>query len=443
MTTEKELHHIIVVGGGAGGLELATTLGHKYGKKKKAAVTLVDCSRTHLWKPLLHEVAAGALNSSDDEVSYMAHAHWNHFRFRLGRMDGIDRKKQEITLAPTLDDEGNEYIPRRAFRYDTLIICVGSITNDFGIEGVKENCCFLDTREQADKFHQLLLRRYTTAHAQHAPVREGQLHIAIAGGGATGVELSAELYDSTRQLVEFGLDQISPESDIKIVILDAANRILPALPERLSAQAAEDLNKLNIEVLTNKKITRATSEGLYTADNEFIPAEIKVWAAGIKAPDFLANMDGLEVNRINQLVVKQNLQTTRDENIFAFGDCAACPIPGTDMTVPPRAQSAHQQASLMVKTIRNRLSGQPLPDFKYVDYGSLVNLGRFSTVGSLMGNLAGKIAGNVFIEGIIARLVYLSLYKMHQLAIYGFLRVTALTIANILTRKTRPRMKLH
>ncbi len=443
MNKEQKLHQIIIVGGGAGGLELATTLGHKFGKKKKAAITLVDSSRTHLWKPLLHEVAAGSLNSNEDELSYMAHAHWHHFRFRLGRMDGIDRKKQEITLAPTLDDEGNEYIPRRSFRYDTLIICVGSVTNDFGIEGIKEYCHFLDTREQADKFHQLLLRRYTSAHTQHEPLRPGQLHIAIAGGGATGVELSAELYDSSRKLVEFGLDQISPENDVKISIIDAADRILPALPERLSGYASKDLNKLGIEVLTNKKITRATADGFYTDDGGFIPAEIKVWAAGIKAPDFLKNLDGLEVNRINQLIVKQNLQTTRDENIFAFGDCAACHLPGTDELVPPRAQSAHQQASLLVKTVRNRFSGKPLPEFKYVDYGSLVNLGRFSTVGSLMGNLAGKITGNVFIEGVIARLVYLSLYKMHQLALHGFLRVTALTIADIITRKARPRMKLH
>lgn len=443
MTKNTDFHRILIVGGGAGGLELATGLGHKLGRKKKAAITLVDSSKTHLWKPLLHEVAAGSLNSSDDELSYMAQAHWHHFRFRLGRMDRLDRSKKEISLAPTLDEDGNEYIPRRKFGYDTLVIAVGSVSNDFGIEGIREHCQFLDAQHDADRFHQLLLRKYTTAHAQNEPLREGQLHIAIAGAGATGIELSAELHESTRQLVEFGLDQISPERDVRITIIEAADRILPALPERLSRNTVAALNKLNIDVITGKRIVKATAEGFYTDDGSFIPAEIKVWAAGIKAPDFFRELDGLETNRINQLVVRKTLQTTRDDNIFAFGDCAACPMDDEGNTVPPRAQAAHQQASLLVKSMKCRIDGRPLPEYEYVDYGSLVSLSRYSTVGNLMGNLAGKISGNVMIEGVIARLVYTSLYKMHQLALHGFFRVTLTTIANMLTRRAKPRMKLH
>ena len=438
-----ELHKIIIVGGGAGGLELATKLGHKLGKKKKAEITLVDCSKTHLWKPLLHEVAAGTLNSYEDEISYMAQAHWHHFRFRLGRLDSLDRKKKEISLAPTLDDDGNIYIPRRTLRYDTLIFSVGSITNDFNIEGVKEHCQFLDTREQADKFHQLLLQKYTAAHTQNTPLRKGQLHIAIAGAGATGIELSAELHEATRQLVEFGLDQISPENDIKIYIIEASERILPMLPERLSRNTENALKQLDIEVITGHRIVKATEDGFYTDRDMFIPAEIKVWAAGIKAPDFLSEMDGLETNAIHQLVVKKSLQTTLDENIFAFGDCAACPMDDEGNTVPPRAQAAHQQASLLVKTMVRRINDKPLPEYQYADYGSLVTLSRYQTVGNLMGNLAGKISGNVLIEGVIARLVYVSLYKMHQLALHGFFRVVLSTLANLLTRRAKPRMKFH
>ncbi|MFB3090368.1 MAG: FAD-dependent oxidoreductase, partial [Gammaproteobacteria bacterium] len=162
MDTDKNLHHIIVVGGGAGGLELATKLGNKLGKKRKAAITLIDCTLTHLWKPLLHEVAAGSLNSCEDELDYLGQSHWHHFQFRLGRMDRLDRKRQEVSLAPTLDDEGNEYIPRRTFHYDTLVIAVGSTTNDFGIPGVLEHCMFLDARKQADQFHQYLFRSFYT-----------------------------------------------------------------------------------------------------------------------------------------------------------------------------------------------------------------------------------------------------------------------------------------
>ena len=449
MNADKDIHHIVVVGGGAGGLELATKLGNKLGKRKKAAITLIDCTLTHLWKPLLHEVAAGSLNSYEDEVGYLGHGHWHHFRFRLGKMDQLDRKKQEVSLAPTLDDEGNEYIPRRTFHYDTLIIAVGSTTNDFGIPGVQEHCMFLDTRKEADHFHQHLFKSFYTAHAQKEPQREGQLHIAIAGAGATGVELSAELHESAKQLAEYGLDQVNPDTDVKITIVEASDRILPALPPRLSEAARKALEGINVQTCTNTRITEATADGFNTESGKFIPAEIKVWAAGIKAPEFLKNIDGLETNHINQLVVKSTLQTTLDENIFAFGDCAACPLitnsdpEGANGTVPPRAQAANQQSTMLLKTMRNRLNGEiSLPEYKYIDYGSLVNISSHTTVGNLMGNLS-KLSGSMMVEGIIARLVYISLYKMHLMALHGPIRMGLTTLANVFTRKAKPRMKLH
>ena len=423
-------------------MELATQLGNKLGKRNRTNITLVDKKLTHLWKPLLHEVAAGSLNSHDDELSYMAQGHWHHFQFRLGRLDSIDRKKKVISLAPTLDENGVEYIPRRTFYYDTLIIAVGSITNDFGIPGVKEHCMFLDTQDQANYFHQTLLKNYYAGHTQKEPLREGQLHIAIAGAGATGVELSAELHEATRQLVKYGLDAITPEKDVKITIVEAADRVLPALPPRLSTSTENALRKLGIQICTRQRITEATAKGYHTSDGKFILAEIKVWAAGIKAPDFLSDFDSLETNYINQLVVKPTLQTTLDDNIFAFGDCAACPMDNNG-NVPPRAQAAHQQSLLLIKSMKLRLKDKPLPVYLYIDYGSLVNMSRYTTVGNLMGNLAGKISGSIMIEGVIARFVYMSLYKMHQLALHGLVRVGLSTLANMLTRKAKPRMKLH
>ena len=440
----KDIYKIIVVGGGAGGLELASKLGRKLGKKKKAAITLVDTTMTHLWKPLLHEVAAGTLNSYEDELGYLALGHQNHFTVRLGRMDGLDRKKQEIHVAASYDEDGVEFIPPRTFQYDALVISVGSETNDFGIKGIKEHCMFLDTRHEADVFHQHLLRSAYRAHTSKKPLREGQLNIAIAGAGATGVELSAELHDAFEQLIEFGMKNISKETDIKITIIEAAERILPALPPRLSKMTENALQKIDVEIVTGHRITEATEEGFMTDNGDFIPAEIKVWAAGIKAPDLLKDLDGLESNHINQLVVHKTLQTTRDENIFAFGDCAACPMnDDSDETVPPRAQAAHQQADMLVKSMIKKMKNESLPEYKYVDYGSLINLSRYSTVGNMMGNLLGKKAGSVMIEGLLARFVYMSLYKMHQINIQGFLRVTMLSIADFLTQKHKPRMKLH
>ncbi len=441
--SENNKFKIIVVGGGAGGLELAAKLGNKLGKKKTAEITLVDAVPTHIWKPLLHEVAAGTLNSYKDELSYMALAHQNHFTFRLGSMTGVNRNKKEITIAASIDEDGIQFIPERKFNYDILVIAVGSQTNDFGILGIKEHCMFIDTRHEADVFHQNLLRSVTRANTQNEPIREGQLTAAIAGAGATGVELSAELHTAFEHLIEFGMKNLSLDEDIKITILEAADRILPALPPRLSEMTAKALQNIDVNVITGQRITEATKEGFNTEGGGFIPAEIKVWAAGIKAPDFLAEIEGLEVNKINQLVVKKNLQTTNDESIFAFGDCAACPMGDEGQLVPPRAQAAHQQAELLVKSIINIMNNKPIRDYKYVDYGSLINLSRYTTVGNMMGNLLGKRAASMMIEGLLARFIYQSLYKMHQITVLGFIQVFLFTVADILTLKHKPRMKLH
>ncbi|MEX2516099.1 MAG: NAD(P)/FAD-dependent oxidoreductase [Gammaproteobacteria bacterium] len=440
--TDQKKHQIVIVGGGAGGLELATHLGKKLGRKKLADITLIDASLTHIWKPLLHEVAAGTLNSYEDELSYLAHAHWNHFFFRLGKVDKLDRSNRIVSTAPTRDADGEEFIPRRDFHYDTLIFAVGSETNDFGIEGIREHCHFIDRRQQADEFHQHLLRSFYAAHTQADDIRTGQLGIGIAGAGATGVELAAELHDATRQLALFGLDRVVPDRDIKISILEAADRILPALPERLTTHITKQLKDLGIDVLTNERIVKATAEGFYTESEKFIPAAIKVWAAGIKAPDFLKELDGLETNRANQLVVKTTLQTTRDENIFALGDCAACPM-DAEQLVPPRAQAAHQMASTLFKTLQRRLQGKPALEYRYVDYGSLINMSRYSTVGSLMGSVARKWSGSVLVEGLLARFMYYSLYKMHQVALLGLPRVMMNTLGDLIGRRNKPRMKLH
>jgi len=396
--------------------------------------------RTHLWKPLLHEVAAGSMDPDQHQLDYLAQARWHDFRFQLGEMDGLDRKRHEVAVAPWRDEEGAEIIPRRKLRYDTLVIAVGSHTNDFGTPGAREHALALDTPREAERFHQRLLNACLRANAQAQPLGPEQLQVAIIGAGATGVELAAELHKTTRELLAYGLDRINPERDLKFTIIEASPRILPALPERLSKATAELLRALNVQVLTGERVTEVTAIGVHTASGKQIPAELVVWAAGIKAPEFLQGIDGLETNRLNQLVVKQTLETTRDPDIFAFGDCAECPWPGHPHAVPPRAQSAHQQASHLAGTLRRRLRGEPPRPWTYRDFGSLVSLGEYSTVGSLMGKLIG---GAIFIEGYFARMMYISLYKLHLYALHGFARVFFETLARIITRRTEPRVKLH
>ncbi|VXB18382.1 NAD(P)/FAD-dependent oxidoreductase [Pseudomonas sp. 8O] len=431
-------HRIVIVGGGAGGLELATRLGRKLGKSGAARIILVDANLTHIWKPLLHEVAAGSLNSSEDELNYVAQAKWNHFEFQLGRMSDLDRAGKSITLAPTLDDDGQVLMPERRITYDSLVIAVGSTTNDFGTPGAAEHCIFLDTRAQAERFHRRMLSHYLRAHANES--EDGsKIDIAIVGAGATGVELAAELHHAAKQLAAYGLNRIRPE-DMRITLIEAGPRVLPALPERIARPVHKTLEKLGVTVLTGAAVSEVTADGLKTADGNFIPASLKVWAAGIRAPGFLKDLDGLESNRINQLQVRPTLQTTLDDDVFAFGDCAACPQPGTEgRNVPPRAQAAHQQASLLAKSLRLKISAQPLPEYHYRDYGSLISLSSFSAVGNLMGNLTGS----VMLEGWLARVFYVSLYRMHQMALYGVPRTLLLMLSDRIGRSTEPRLKLH
>ncbi|MDH3310489.1 MAG: NAD(P)/FAD-dependent oxidoreductase [Gammaproteobacteria bacterium] len=431
-------HRIVIVGGGAGGIELATRLGNKFGQSGRAQVTLVDANLTHLWKPLLHEVAAGTFDSHENDVDFIAQAHQHHFEFRLGLMDGLDRARREISLAPTLDESGREFVPRRVILYDTLVLAVGSVSNDFGIPGVREHCVFLDNRDQADAFQRAVMRNYI--HAQtHSRSPTHQLQVVIVGAGATGVELAAEMHNMARQLVVYGFDRINPDQDLKLVIIEAADRLLPALPERLSTAAEKQLRKIGVDVYTGRRVTRVIGEGVQTHDGQFFHASHRVWAAGIRAPAFLHEIGGLETNRLNQLVVRPTLQATRDDDIFAIGDCAACPQPGKDRPVPPTAQAAHQQAALLVKSIARRMQGKALSGFIYRDRGSLISLAHYTTVGSLMGNLMG----NRMIEGWFARMTYRMLYRLHQRALHGTLPMLLLMFSDFLQQRTQPRMKLH
>jgi NADH dehydrogenase len=210
------------------------------------------------------------------------------------------------------------------------------------------------------------------ANAQYDPLRPGQLHCVIVGAGATGVELAAELHKTMRDLAAYGLDQIDFDKSIKLTIVEAGPRILGPLPEPLANATLDMLKRLDIQVLTGKQAAEISNEGVRLASGEFIAAEMVVWAAGIKAPDFLANLDGLETDRINRLVVRDTLQTTRDDNIFVIGDSASYILPGDGKPAPPRAQTAHQMASLMAKSVRARLNNKALPTFKYRDFGNLV-----------------------------------------------------------------------
>ncbi|AEW44593.1 FAD-dependent pyridine nucleotide-disulfide oxidoreductase [Serratia symbiotica str. 'Cinara cedri'] len=434
MITPKK--KIVIVGGGAGGLELATRLGNKLGRKKKADIILVDHSPSHLWKPLLHAVATGSLDDGIDTLSYLAHAHNHYFSFQLGALININRNIQTLQLASICDEHGKELLPFRELTYDILVIALGSISNDFGILGVKDHCVFLDNPYQARSFHKTMLNLFLK-HAAHIEHKK-QVNIVIIGGGATGVELSAELYNTVKQLCRYGLKNLD-NNILNVVLVEANERILPSMPKQISSDAHLELSKIGVRVLTNTIVTRVNNSGLQTNTGEYINADLIVWAAGIKAPDFMKDIGELETNDINQLLVKPTLQTTYDSHIFAIGDCSACPKKGGGF-VPPRAQSAHQMALCCFTNILALMHEQKLKPYVYKDYGSLISFSHFSTIGSLMGNL---IRGSMIIKGCVARLIYISLYRMHQVALHGYIKTFLIILVRGINRVLRPRLKMY
>ena len=429
------MKNIVIVGGGAGGLELATKLGRKLGRRGKAHVTLIDRNTTHIWKPLLHEIAVGTLDEGVDAVSYRAQAFDKGFMFRIGTMTALDRERKQVVLAPMQDEEGEELLPETRIDYDILVLAIGSSSNDFNTPGVRDHCIFLDSPTQAHRFRNKLLGRFLRI--QRLSQERDHVNIAIVGAGATGVELSAELHHAVAKFHTYGFSAVSNDH-LHVTLVEAGPRILPALPERISAAAHRELNEIGVDIRTNTRITRATKAGLETVDGTLIDADLMVWAAGVKVPDVLKNIGGIITNRINQVPVNPYLQVKGDPDIFAIGDCAEFIQNGKP--VPPRAQSAHQMATTCYHNIRALLAGRSLRVFRYKDHGSLVSLSGYSTVGSLMGNLT---RGSLFIEGRLARLVYISLYRLHQIAVHGYVKTTLMMISGGINRWLKPRLKLH
>ncbi|MHA6324913.1 NAD(P)/FAD-dependent oxidoreductase [Roseivivax sp. CAU 1753] len=437
MPTQKT--QIVVVGGGAGGLGLVRKLGAKFGRDKHDII-LVDRDRTHVWKPLLHEVAAGSLDPNLDEVGYGGHAARWGYRYFNGTLERIDRERQKVITAPLLDEDGQVILDRHEIRYDYLVLAFGGVSNDFGIPGVREHAMFLEHRRQADAFRKRLLNACLRVNERRQRGEtDARLGICIVGGGATGVELSAELFNAAKGLRTYGLE-VFDEDALEVTLLEAGPRILPALREDLSASATKELRALGIDVRTDTMVSRIDKGLVHVKDGDPIAADMILWAAGVRGDHSVAAMSDLELDRIDRIMVRPTLQTTTDDRIFAIGDCANCTLPGSGSPVPPRAQSAHQMASCAFDNLDRIMSGQAPRDFVYRDHGALVNLSRFETIGSLMGNLMG---GSMAVEGRIARFAYNSLYRMHLMAVHGWVTGAFMIAAGRVNKVLRPKLKLH
>jgi NADH:ubiquinone reductase (H+-translocating) len=430
-------HRIVIVGGGAGGLELACKLGRRMGAEQ---VTLVDQQLFHIWKPSLHEVAAGTLDIHQEGLSYEMLAHDNGFTFCLGAMTGVDLDGKWLGVAPVVDEQGEELVPARHLPFDHLVLAVGSTANHYNVPGAAEFTLSLNRPADAEHFRLRMLKLLTAADLRKSAGGEGQVRIVIIGGGATGVELAAELREASVVHSRYGFRRIDPHRDVQITLLEGADRILAPLPEKVSVAAAQLLKERHVNIEVNCKVARITPQQVEDATGRVFASDLVVWAAGIKAPDVLATL-GLPTSRSGQLQVSDRLLVQGQTDIHALGDCAACPTADGGW-VPPRAQAAHQQASYLVAALTRRAQGHAAPDRPYVykDHGSLVSLGTQSSVGNLMGNL---FRSTWFVQGLLARTMYVSLHLMHHQAVLGTLRTAVLAVARFLVKRATPLVKLH
>lgn len=424
-------YDIVIVGGGAGGLELASRLGRKLGRRNgKRRVLLIDRSSFHIWKPTLHEVAAGTLDVHQEGISYPILGRSNGFNFLLGELEAFDPIVKRLTLKAITGDDGEVLAPERAISFTYGVLAIGSGSNLFGTPGA-EQAHLLERTEDAEAFHARLLAAFTKASFSDDKI----LRVAIVGGGATGVELSAELIEAHHELLGSLGDEQRFRLDITVV--EAAPRILGGLPQKIADKATLALERKGVAVKTGAKVLAVHADRLETSQGD-IPADLIVWAAGIKAA--AANKDfGLEVNGGNQFVVNERLETSAPD-VWALGDCAAAPWKD-GKTIPARAQAAHQQASYLEKALLARLAQRRIETpFIYRDFGSLVSLGDNKGVGALMGGLGGP---NFFIEGLLAKWAYMSLHLDHHRAILGVGRTVTLALARLLQQRVSGRLKLH
>lgn len=426
------MERVVIVGGGAGGTELAARLA---GRRNGPRVTLVDRRSSHLWKPLFHQVAAGTMNSYHDELAYTGLARTHGFRYEFGDLVDVDPDAGHIRLAAASDRRGHEWLPARELRYDRLVLALGGSLNDFGVPGVREHCYTLETREDAQDLNRAFLGALARTAYGHG---DRPAQVVIVGGGATGVELAAELCQALSDVGRYGVEL--PAAGAEILIVERAERLLPPLPPRIASGVASVLDRIGVRVMTGAGVSRVERDSIVLDDGERLPADITVWAAGVKGPNDLHDMAGLTLAGGDRVAVDRRLRMTGSETVFAIGDCAHCDAGEDGAPVPPRAQAARQQAIYLADALPRLMRGQTPEPFRYRDQGSLVSLARYDAFGRLTGSLPRR---GITFEGLAAKTMYKLLYRSHQRTLLGTARLLTVMLSDWLRRPIMPRVKLH
>lgn len=334
-----EKYRLVVVGGGVAGLEIATRLAGKRTGAQHLSVTLIDREPAYVWKPMLHTIAAGTADAGLQETVFAARALTHGFRYEFGEAIRVDRQQHMVFLAP-LTIEGEEIVPQRGVPYDTLVLSVGSRANDFGTPGVAAYCLRIDTRSDAVAFNDRL-----RVHLVKSIALGRKLRVGIVGGGATGVELAAELIQVATVAERYGIAGAS--SHLEVILVESGPRLLGPFPEPVAEAALNKLQQLGVTVRTGARVSSVDANGFTLNGDELVGAKLKVWAAGVKAPPLSDTLADLERTRSGQLIVGPTLRTAGDNDIYALGDCASPQLPGRDVPVPTTAQAASQHAQYL------------------------------------------------------------------------------------------------
>lgn len=356
-------HHVVVVGGGFGGLQVVNGL-----KGAGAKITLIDRRNHHLFQPLLYQVATTILSTS--EIAWPIrhlYADRPEVTTLLGEVNGVDVKAKSVSLRSGM-----------VLNYDTLVLATGATHAYFGHDEWEPVAPGLKTLEDATTIRRRVLLAFERAEVESDPaVRDALLTFSIVGAGPTGVELAGII----AELAHFTLPKEFRKIDTRktrVVLIEAGPRVLPAFAEELSAYAQKALEKLGVEVLTGTPVTQCTADGVTVGEN-FIPSRTIVWAAGVQA-SHAARWLGVPADRAGRAIVEKDLTAPGLPDVFVIGDTSSV-TQENGKPVPGIAPAAKQQGGYVAKVIRARVSGKPAPGpFKYWHQGSLATIGKSAAI---------------------------------------------------------------
>jgi NADH dehydrogenase len=397
-------HRVVVVGGGFGGLQAVLKL-----RRLAVEVTLVDRRNFHLFQPLTYQVATGAL--SPGEIAYPLRAIFKRDRnvqVLMAEVDDFDLEARELQLSPAVGVPAPPTIS-----YDTLIVSGGSRYSYFGHDEWSDNAAEVKSLESALTVRNRLLSAFEAAEWESDPERRAAwLAFVVVGAGPTGVEMAGQIGELARDTLRADFRRIDPRT-ARILLVEAADRVLTTFPPSLSVKAARSLEKLGVTVLTQRTVVGVDGEGVAIehggSEPERIPSRTVIWAAGVTASGLatrLAELTGAESDRAGRVTVEPDLTLPGHPEVFALGDMVRVrDAAGGSTVLPGVAPVAMQQGRYAAKVVRDRLRSRPTQPFRYRDKGNLATIGRGAAVADIKGfKLSGHIA---WITWLVVHLWYL------------------------------------